>query len=157
RAVGRHGVAPHNADASRRAVPDPHGPRPRLAQRENCVRCQPVLEPMQRQPLPRPDDEVPVAVLTDRDDALARQAALGPEGRELATVHAEQAAIAGADPEDALGVLEQGLAGVALEARDLLAVEDDELDAAEADEPLVGAEPEVAVPGLRGGEDRILR
>src|SRR6185295_3140788 len=69
---------------------------------------------------------------------------------------AAHAAAVRADPEGAVLVLEERLDVVALHPGRVRPVENGELDPVEPDEPLLRAEPEVAIPRLEHRVDRVL-
>lgn len=79
----------------------------------------------------------------------------GGAAPELSVLQDEDAAVLGADPEAALGVLVEGEEAVGGEAGCGL-VEGDEVLAVEADEAAEGGQPEVAVAGLDDVEDGVL-
>ncbi len=95
-------------------------------------------------------------VLVQGPHDAVRQARRSFEPGERVVPVAYQAA-ARADPEGARPVLVEGLHVRVLEGRGILLVEDHEAHAVEADEALLGAEPEVTVARLDDGANRVLR
>ena len=100
--------------------------------------------------------QMPVtAVLMAEPHRVRGQALGGGVGGKGAAAIAHQAG-GGRDPQSAGFILEQVVDGVAFELRSILGVEGDKVDAVEADQASVGAQPQIAVAGLQDGVDGVL-
>ena len=100
-------------------------------------------------------DPIPVRLLDHGADGVAGRAQLLPVLREDAFLVVGQAAGQGPDPEAAIpGRLERR--DVVVPEGPALVVVGDELAAVVAGQPLLGAEPEIAVRALIDGVDRVL-
>jgi hypothetical protein len=141
---------------ARVALLEGHHGAARQAVARGVARERPVFEPREAGAA-RSHPEAAVAVLGERPHRVFGQPLPHRVGREHAALEPGQAAAVRADPESALAVRQQREDALAHERRGVPLVEHAEADAVEADEPLVGSEPQVAVPGLGDGVDGVLR
>ncbi len=105
----------------------------------------------------RGDGPQPVApVLMGEPNRVGRQSLGRGVGCEAAVVVAQQAG-GGRDPQRTGLILQQVTHGVALELRRVFAIERDKVNAVEADQAPVRAQPQIAVTRLQNGVDGVLR
>ena len=105
----------------------------------------------------RGDGPDPVAaVLIAEPNRICGQALGGGVRGKGAAAVAQQAG-GGADPQSAGSILKQVGDGIALELRCVLGIEGDKVDAIEAHQASIGAQPQIAVAGLQDGVDGVLR
>src|SRR5262249_11086702 len=104
----------------------------------------------------RPDPERPRPVLVHHANNVAGQPVQAAVARELVGMVAGEAPAVGSDPERAVSPLDERLDAVAVERLRVPRVVVHEPYTVEAGEAAVGAQPEIAVPGLDEGGDRVL-
>ena len=97
-----------------------------------------------------PDPDPTEAVLEEGPHVLVRKPVLLSVAREDAVHVAENAAAVRPDPQGSVPALEEAQDRLTLHRRSRLLVENGETHAVEAREPLLGADPEIAVPRLPG-------
>ena len=112
--------------------------------------------PVAAEPLGAADPQAALRVESEREDEVAGE----PVGRRViaeAVVAPAEQAVGRAGPQRPVGPLGHDQHAVVLDLGGIGLVENGELPAVEAAQPLVGADPDVVVPRLDQAQDRVLR